>query len=816
MLFWLLGCTISKPLPNLGDCATYSDEGFDYGTIDIGTCLSGVTDLAFRSTDDGELYLLMSNANPYVNFSGGSLLSVPWEAVDRTKRLNYSHDLPSVALPLPSFAGEMAFTDDDTALISVRFSEDSRTRTDADDIHLVDVSDPSYPIPSNRGSNGGSTLEVSSDPVAIAIDATTGMTFVGNRTSHDISVINSERTPMQVIPPWPLEVLGESVFSDEDDSNSLASLSRLETLATHYGDSLDSDEMESLAGLTDDYWQLDWIEGTWDLWTPSSNGYQRYSSVNAVDFSTQGVGDEFSSIETLLGEDVTGLFIWGAEAYFVLAGNIAAADWNAQDYTWQLRDNSVLSAEGLTLSSPSLVRHGDELKMIVVAEDDTGSWIAVATQDAGGNWRLGNSILDSDEGSIIDATIVEEFGLNQWRIFATVDGANGMHIQQWRSVDADWSGWASAGGLDVENMDIGAPVLSEEADRFRMWYAVGENGIWNIEYAESVDGEYWERIGPALSPNIESPTPPRVGMQATPMSAFRLEGESAGYQGTVEVGETAVLDAQGWALSIAAGQWLDTDLFGADSAGGLYIASQVDNISALSLTDATGTQRIGYLTALGEQGLWIEPEGDATSVESPTLWKDNDTWHLAYAEVLGEQGEQSRIVERTSIDGMTWSEATIILEPHDDWASMKVEPTDWLLIDGTPTLVYAGFDDSTWSIGLSQLNGATSTWTTSAEPWFDLGRPGSWDDSGVRDGKIQFEEDQLRLWYSGFDGEQWRVGSSLQVENEWNRLEEATVDQGWFHSEGVRRPLPSYINGQWFLYYGGQMDGVLRVGHAIG
>ena len=48
------------------------------------------------------------------------------------------------------------------------------------------------------------------------------------------------------------------------------------------------------------------------------------------------------------------------------------------------------------------------------------------------------------------------------------------------------------------------------------------------------------------------------------MSAFRLEGESAGYQGTVEVGETALLEAQGWALTVSVGQWLDTDLFGAN------------------------------------------------------------------------------------------------------------------------------------------------------------------------------------------------------------------------------------------------------------
>ena len=59
------------------------------------------------------------------------------------------------------------------------------------------------------------------------------------------------------------------------------------------------------------------------------------------------------------------------------------------------------------------------------------------------------------------------------------------------------------------------------------------------------------------------------------------------------------------------------------------------------------------------------------------------------------------------------------------------EPNDWILINDTPTLIYAGTDDKTWELGLSQWNG--DQWTTTPEPWFELGRPGNWDDSSVRD-----------------------------------------------------------------------------------
>ena len=820
MLFWLLGCTITKPLPNLGECASYPSDGFDYGTIGIGTCISGTTDMAVRTNDEGEWYLLTSNANPYVNFSGGSLLSIAWDSIDLTTPINYTHELGSTPLALPSFSSNMAFTNDDIAMVGVRYSEDSRTRTDNDDLYLVDVSDPSTPVLSTRGTSGTGLLEVSSDPVDVTLDTTTNLGFVGNRTSHDISVINIARDPMQIIPPWPLEVLGEATFTDEDNSGSVASLSRLETLPTYYGESLDTEEIEALNGLTDDFWTLDWVEGTWDIWLPEASGYQRYNSVNATRFSTQGLGNELGSIESLLGLKISDLFVWGAEAYFAIDGDIGSANWMTQDYAWQLRDNSVLSLDNGTLSSPSLVRNGNELFMIVVAEDETGSWIARAEQDAGGNWRLGNPVVTPEEGQIVDATIVEEFGLGQWRLFATVNVDGNMHIEQWRT--SDWNTWTSASSIVNDTVNIGAPVVSEEADRFRMWYAIEDNGLWDIAYAESIDGEFWEDFGIVLNSAIESEHPPKIGMQATPMSAFRLEGEAAGYQGTVEVGETALLESQGWALTVSAGQWLDTDLFGANSAGGLYIADQIGTISIIAMKDASGVGRIGYLTETGEQGLWIEPAEDVLSVESPIVWEYAGALHLAYAAVDGQ--EQSRIVTRTSSDdGLTWSEGTVSLEPHDDWASIRVEPSEWILLDDTPTLIYAGFDGKTWELGLSQLT--ENAWNTNSEPWFELGRPGNWDDSGVRDAKLQVESDRYRLWYSGFDGEQWQIGSAtIDIDlasagaDDWERTDTSSIDTGWFHLKGARYPLPAYSEEsmQWFVYYGGLADGVSRVGHAIG
>ena len=67
------------------------------------------------------------------------------------------------------------------------------------------------------------------------------------------------------------------------------------------------------------------------------------------------------------------------------------------------------------------------------------------------------------------------------------------NIQQWRSTDVDT--WTRATTIDNPDYNIGAPVISEESDRFRMWYSIEDNGLWDIAYAESIDGEYWEDFG---------------------------------------------------------------------------------------------------------------------------------------------------------------------------------------------------------------------------------------------------------------------------------------------------------------------------------
>ena len=92
MLFFLFACVQDLTPPFLGECAEYPEGKFDYGQVGIGTCISGPSDLYFIE-NEGETKLLISNANPYLNFETGSILLLDWESIDFEKRTQYVHNL---------------------------------------------------------------------------------------------------------------------------------------------------------------------------------------------------------------------------------------------------------------------------------------------------------------------------------------------------------------------------------------------------------------------------------------------------------------------------------------------------------------------------------------------------------------------------------------------------------------------------------------------------------------------------------------------------------------------------------------------------
>jgi DNA-binding beta-propeller fold protein YncE len=835
------GCMRQQPLPFVGDCAVYPDGTYEYGQIGIGRCLSGPTDLAFAGDPDDPT-LLVTNANPFVDFTGGSLLAIPWNQIDRSVGRNIVSELDSAAVDLPSFAGALAVSGD-VGVVGVRLSEDARTRTAPDELWLIDLSAPGAPSLSTLGTDGGAQLEVGADPVDVVWDEGTGLAYVANRTDHSVSVVDTTASPFAVVPPWQEAVLTTAAFHDADGSGSTAGLVDL------------SSEDSTL--LTDDAWTLTWSEGTWITWVPGDDGAWRASSPGDGTWrrSAMGVEVDPADSEEIVGEVRDPSWFPGDPGRLFYADDGAIRSVWTDSYLgdWLFEELALLDVQDdgddARLSGPSAVTADDLLYLFygTAQADGTPTGIGAATSADGLVFsRLDGPLLSPlsahEADRIADPSVVYDGEAGVWRmVYGAFDGDTWTIGQAW---SADLLSWTQD-ELPVfapEGAGAAAPVLSFEVGSWRMLYARWQDGAWSVAEARSPDGQAWTDLGTVLEVDLAAPdveAPPGPAMAAFPDPAFRVAGEAAGSLLTTWPAE-ASFDASsyGWMGRALAGWWLDAGDAGPDSAGGLRVDS-VDSdagLAWLTLWDAGGTPRIG-VAELRSDGVLLPRRGavfsggssfDGSGVSSPVVYADGAGWTMLYA---GTRGPVTTIGRATSLDGITWTSEGAVISAAADWDSVALIPGSLSQTeDGLLRLWFTGTDGSTRRIG-SAVSSDGVSWTreTGSRDWiFGPGAPGDWDDSGTADPFVRRDADGEHLWYAGFDGDVWQGGYAFRAagSDEWVSARDPLTDEpravigatgGLFHPDGVRRPIVlDHPDGGYDLYYAGLADGVARVGRARG
>jgi len=862
LLALLAGCMQSSPLPDLGPCADYPDGVYEYGQVGIGTCVSGPTDLVFQEAPDGSQVLVLTNSNPYLLFTGGSLLSIPWDAIDLDAGYQPVHEVSPVAVDLPTFAGAMD-VDGSLGLVGVRLSEESRTRQAADEIHLFDLTDPLAPVPSTRGTDGSERVEVRSDPVDIVVDPSTRFAFVANRTSHSVSVLDlgpegSEET-IEIILPWPESTIAGADFDDADASGSRAELSSLEII----------DEPT----LQDDSWTLDWVAGTWRLWLPDETGLLRYTSTD-VD-TTGGIWDPTDAGLDLDVDDSGGIIVSlndpflqqissGVRMLFETEGDIRGArtdawvgNWGYESYIALLGDEGSWAAQ---VGGPSVVSDSEGTWLWYHGLDEDGLYggigLAASTDDATFSRESSEPVLvptwDHELERISEPFVLYDAQIDLWRMYYSAYDGTTWTIGHATSIDRlTWSADPEP-VFALPDADAAAPAVTLEEGRFRLWYAHGEDDVWDIGYAESTDGSSWTDIGPLALQAIESTEPVRPAVQANPTNAWRIEGEVNGVQTEpIPPGISVAVAEFGWALRTEAGFLVGTGELGSDSNGGVRVDTilpdndfGIEGRAWLTMWDSGGTPRIGT-ASVDAEGSLLPDEGavfegtdgfDRDGVHSPVVFDVDGTLHMLYA---GDRGDVSTVGLATSSDGSSWTRVGEVLANSNDWDSTRLVPGGIeLLDDGSYRLWYAGGNGESWAIGSATSTDGES-WTRDAGSngyQFGTGSPGDFDDSGVRTPYTWRGTDAegnagVHLWYSGFDGANWRIGYAFRADGETDfvrsqhpHTEESRavvgLGSGWFHPQGVERPvlIPSEdadgdgLPDTWLGTYAGSSDNTWRIG----
>ena len=852
-LIFATGCVQISPYPDVGVCAEYPDGQYEFGQIGIGTCLAGPNELQFLGEGE-DTRLLVTNANPYLTFTGGSLLSIPWSNIDVGDSTNELHTLDAVAMPLPNF-GIGLTVHDGTGYIGLRESSDARTRVYDDEVLLVDLSDPADPTLSTRGTDGGSTVEVKSDPIDVEIDAVTGLAFVANRTDHDISVLDTTQAEIATINPWPLTTVSAAVYADHSETGGQAHLTRVDIL----GDRL----------LLDDVWTLTWAEGTWRLWTPSAAGLSRstsqlnrddegalqfYDNAMGVELAVEDLEDEVVEVADPSYSPLTSRMvfasegtIWGAASGEYLGDwigdSIPTLEPEVRDWMgWLGGPNVTLGLNGYQIffdaqdddiggSGPSVIGTG--------ASED-GLTFQVASEPA---LRPSH---DFEGEHISDPHVIYDPETQLWRMmYSAFDGTS------WRighAYSEDLESWTSDSTPLYEAVGgAAAPSVHAAPGRWLMAYSEWSGSEWTIAMAESRDGTRWARLpgeqlfGDGVTTD-DFLSPPSVAFQGSSTDAFQVRGEHAGPLGApLTPGLAFAAVSAGWSVEVVAGAWLDLGDAGSVSSGGVQVDSLgvVDDTETawITLTSRSGRQTIGVATLTSDgqmqalRGAVFEGGGEsfeAAGVSHPVVFEVPGGYHMLYA---GQGNNRSTIGLATSSDGLSWtSEGRALTSGSTDWDRLSVVPNSVVsLPTGGWRMWYSGFDGSRWRIGSATSDDGVE-WTRDDAPrgyQLGLGRPGSWDDSGVKDAWVLADEEGEHLWYSGFDGNNWRIGYAFRAvdESAFSRPLVAGTDDarvvldssgGPFYRSDVTRPVVVEADDGFEMHFGGWLQDNVRVGRAFG
>jgi hypothetical protein len=816
-----LACLEDRGSPNVGSCADYPEGTYDYGEIGIGSCLAGPLSMEWLERDDGGLSLAVTNANPYLDFTGGSVSSyditallVQAQAGDGTA---LTKDVATSSLDMPNFPSYAAYVPDrELLLVPNRLTSDSRTRVGFDDVYFVDTTDPASLAFANVGPEGADHIELMSDPALVAYDAVSQYAFVANLTSHNLSVLDMAADTIEIIDAR--ESAGSTLprFFDADSSGSRAARTDFQVI---------NHEL-----LENEAFTLAYVDGLYRLWVPTAEGIYRVESAGDEDWTESAFGLELSLEDDgnavsfddpgfgqlVVDDTIYTRMLWAD------GGSLRGALSDSHLGDWATLGDDVLSArEGETLGGP----HEVVSETVNYLFFDTESGIELATTTAGttipttADYRREGLLL---EGDYADPYVFFDGQADVWRmVFSTSTGiglAESDDLLSWTTDDEDIASGS-------------APVVAYSNFEFRMW-TLHDDGI---HVATSPDGLRWDEGGLVHVPDGDFAGGP--ALQVSTEREWSLSSDVRGPMTTSgDSGDTLVAAVSVEAfmsLQVSSG-WSIAGEQGGDGVNGVQADSWVDDRIYSTLTDANLTTSIGVSDHNGGQPsrpltVFEGQDGsfDAEGVGDAVVFENDGELVMLYA------GEADRVVaigRATSADGGdTWdSDHSIAFDVGEEWDSVSVRPGSVVVHDdGTYSLWYTGFDGSRSRVGLATSTD-TLTWTrveAAENPWwFAGGTAGTFDDSAVREPFVLETDSGTHLWYSAFDGDIWRIGHAELVDGAFVRSI-GRDDQprpvlsginGSFDGLGAWRPVVvDNGDGSFELFYTGTDALVPRVGHAV-
>jgi len=154
-----------------------------------------------------------------------------------------------------------------------------------------------------------------------------------------------------------------------------------------------------------------------------------------------------------------------------------------------------------------------------------------------------------------------------------------------------------------------------------------------------------------------------------------------------------------------------------------------------------------------------------------------------------------------------------------EWDDSQVGNPSVLFYDGTYKMWYTGYDASNRRIGYATSDDGI-VWTKyEGNPVLDLGVPGAWDDSHVWAPSVLFYDGTYKMWYSGNDASNERIGYATSDDGiVWTKYEGNPVlnlgAPGAWDDYHAYNPSVLFYNGTYKMWYSGYDASNRRIGYA--
>lgn len=162
--------------------------------------------------------------------------------------------------------------------------------------------------------------------------------------------------------------------------------------------------------------------------------------------------------------------------------------------------------------------------------------------------------------------------------------------------------------------------------------------------------------------------------------------------------------------------------------------------------------------------------------------------------------------------------------PSGSWDSYSVHAPSVLKINDEYVMWYDGTNGADpyagWSIGMARASDGRSWTKESRNPVLTPGAPGEWDSVSVHDPRVLYDNKEYWMWYSGFDGNKWRIGLAISGDGmHWQKSEKNPImdagPPGSWDEAGVAYSTVLFLKDVFYMWYQGlDRNGIWRIGRA--